>query len=228
MFVVIFEVLPAPGKKDVYLAIAGRLRPILESIDGFIDNERFASQQRVGWVLSLSTWRDEKSVVRWRTQGEHHAAQQRGRADVFADYHLRVGEVSADSAPPAGHAIDVQRLDATEIGMAKVCSLTEIVPADAAAKPIEPRDVAARLGLAPGADGLVDDEVYESITRPGKQVLRVAWRDATAANAWQPLAPEGVSLRHRQVRVIRDYGLRERREAPQFYPEPQPAPQACA
>jgi hypothetical protein len=27
------------------------------------------------------------------------------------------------------------------------------------------------------------------------------------------------SLRHRQVRVIRNYGMRDRREAPQYYPE---------
>jgi heme-degrading monooxygenase HmoA len=223
MFAVIFEVLPAPGKKDVYLAIAKRLKPVLESIEGFIDNERFASQQREGWVLSLSTWRDEKSVVRWRTQGEHHAAQQRGREDVFADYHLRVGEVSADSDPPVGHALDVQRLDATEVGTAKVCTLTELTPASDGATPIDAQALAAQLGLAPGADGLIDHEVYEGITRPGKQVLRVAWRDAAAANAWQPVAPQGVRLRHRQVRVIRDYGLRERREAPQFYPPPRPA-----
>jgi hypothetical protein len=26
-------------------------------------------------------------------------------------------------------------------------------------------------------------------------------------------------LRHRQVRVVRDYGMRDRREAPQYYPE---------
>ena len=72
MFTVVFEVHPAPGKKDQYLGLAKRLKPILESIDGFIDNERFESKRRVEWVLSLSTWRDEKAVVRWRSNGEHH------------------------------------------------------------------------------------------------------------------------------------------------------------
>src|ERR1700678_2303456 len=61
MFVVVFEVHPAPGKKDEYLGLAKHLRPILESIDGFIDNQRFESKRREGWVLSLSTWRDEKA-----------------------------------------------------------------------------------------------------------------------------------------------------------------------
>ena len=100
MFTVVFEVHPAPGKKDAYLGLAKRLRPILETIDGFVDNERFASKRREGWVLSLSTWRDEKSVVRWRSQGEHHNIQGQGRNGIFSDYHLRVCEVTADSRPP--------------------------------------------------------------------------------------------------------------------------------
>ena len=81
MFSVIFEVHPNEGKKDAYLDLAKHLKPILETIDGFVDNERFESQLRPGWVLSHSTWRDEKSVVRWRTEGEHHIVQGKGRFD---------------------------------------------------------------------------------------------------------------------------------------------------
>jgi heme-degrading monooxygenase HmoA len=91
MFSVIFEVHPTIEQFDLYLALAKDLRPILQSIDGFIDNERFESTRRPGWILSHSTWRDEKSVVRWRTVAKHHETQQRGRDDVFQDYHLRVG-----------------------------------------------------------------------------------------------------------------------------------------
>ena len=119
MFAVVFEVHPGPGKKNEYLGLAKHLKPILESIDGFIDNERFASKRREGWVLSLSTWRDEKSVVRWRAQGEHHRVQERGRFEVFSDYHLRVCEVTADSHPPEGLPVREQRFDKTETGEAK-------------------------------------------------------------------------------------------------------------
>src|SRR5215831_16813418 len=115
MFSVIFEVLPGDGKKDAYLDLAKHLKPIIEKIDGFIDNERFESRRRKAWVLSHSTWRDEKSVIRWRTEGEHHRVQERGRFDVFADYHLRVGEIVADSAPPKNAPVRVQRLAETEI-----------------------------------------------------------------------------------------------------------------
>ena len=57
MFAVVFEVHPTPGKKEEYLALAKHLKPTLESIEGFIDNERFESRHRDGWVLSLSTAR---------------------------------------------------------------------------------------------------------------------------------------------------------------------------
>jgi heme-degrading monooxygenase HmoA len=126
MFSVIFEVHPRREKFDLYLDLAKGLKPILEGIDGFIDNERFESSRRPGWILSHSTWRDEKSVVRWRTVGKHHDTQQRGRDEVFQDYHLRVGEIVADTAPSAGGAIVEQRLDETEIGRAKFVTLTEI------------------------------------------------------------------------------------------------------
>ena len=107
MFSVIFEVHPKQEKFDLYLDLAKGLKPILEEIDGFIDNERFESTRRRGWILSHSTWRDGKSVVRWRTVGKHHDTQQRGRDEVFQDYHLRVGESVRDTPPPAGAAIDL-------------------------------------------------------------------------------------------------------------------------
>ena len=94
MFAVIFEVQPKSDRWDDYLSLAKQLKPKLEAIDGFIDNDRFESQRTKGRVLSLSTWRDEKSVVRWRTHGEHYAVQEKGRFEVFEDYHLRVGEVT--------------------------------------------------------------------------------------------------------------------------------------
>src|SRR6202011_965900 len=91
MFAVIFEVNPRPEQWDTYLGYAKALRPELERIDGFLDNERFSSMRRPGWLLSLSTWRDEKAVIRWRIFARHHEIQERGRSEVFRGYHLRVG-----------------------------------------------------------------------------------------------------------------------------------------
>jgi hypothetical protein len=53
MFLAIFEVHPKAERFDDYLALARRLKPILEKVDGFVDNERFESKRRPGWILSL-------------------------------------------------------------------------------------------------------------------------------------------------------------------------------
>jgi heme-degrading monooxygenase HmoA len=96
MIAVIFEVWPAPGRKDDYLAIAASLRDELSAIDGFLSVERFQSLTDPDKLLSLSFWRDEEAVKQWRTQSHHRASQARGRAGIFADYRLRVASVLRD------------------------------------------------------------------------------------------------------------------------------------
>ena len=96
MIAVIFEVFPAPDRKQEYLEIASNLRPELENIDGFISIERFASLTNEGKLLSLSFWRDEEAVKQWRRFEGHRLAQSRGRNGVFADYRLRVAGVIRD------------------------------------------------------------------------------------------------------------------------------------
>ena len=98
MFAVIFEVEPKPGRTDDYLRLAASLKPEVEKIDGFIEIERFASRRREGRVLSLSIWRDEAAVGRWRAFDAHRAAQRQGRSDIFADYRIRVGEIAEAEA----------------------------------------------------------------------------------------------------------------------------------
>ena len=218
MFSVIFEVLPNEGKKDEYLGLAKHLKPILEKIDGFVDNERFESQLRPGWVLSHSTWRDEKSVVRWRTEGEHHATQSKGRFDIFKDYHLRVGDVTFDTDPPREAPIQERRFDETEVGNAKLVTFTEITPAKGAAFADQADLLPAHLGLDLKINAIAEHDVWASIYNPGKMALLVAWTDAKAGGLWMPKKIDGIEkLRHRRVRVVRDYGRFDRREAPQFY-----------
>ncbi|WER49371.1 antibiotic biosynthesis monooxygenase [Cupriavidus sp. WKF15] len=96
MIAVIFEVEPAPGRKDTYLELAAKLRPTLEAIDGFISVERFQSLTTPGKILSLSFFRDEAAVMAWRNTEEHRQAQAAGRGGVFADYRLRVAQVLRD------------------------------------------------------------------------------------------------------------------------------------
>ncbi len=226
MFAVIFEVTPKPERFNEYLAYAKQLKPELERIEGFIENNRFASKRRAGLLLSLSLWRDEKAVIRWRTAALHHKVQEKGRFEVFQDYHLRVGEIAADSALPTGQALAGQRFDETEAGTAKLIGIHDTdlpgLAPDAGAG-----DLAAAFGPPlERADGLVEWDVFENINQPGHALLLTSWRQATAADAWETAGQGGNGkARRRRVRVIRDYGLADRREAPQYYP-PVPRPLA--
>jgi heme-degrading monooxygenase HmoA len=96
MIAVIFEVWPASGRTDDYLALAAALRTDLEAMDGFVSVERFQSLSDPGKLLSLSIWRDEDAVKAWRNHQKHRQTQAKGRAGIFADYRLRVAEVIRD------------------------------------------------------------------------------------------------------------------------------------
>jgi heme-degrading monooxygenase HmoA len=194
MFAVIFEVNPRPEAWDDYLGHAAALRPELLAIEGFIANERYSSLGRRGWLVSLSIWRDEKALIRWRTHALHHDIQGKGRSSVFADYHLRVGEIVADTQSP--EPLPQQRFDTTEVGSAKVVTITEDV-----------LDTGA-------ASAMTEGDVFDSITRPGNGLYLRSWRDLAGAEA----GIAGIAGRHRVVRVIRDYGMFSRTEAPQYFP----------
>lgn len=219
MFSVIFEVHPKKESFDLYLSLAKDLRPILQDMDGFIDNERFQSVLRPGWILSHSTWRDEKSVVRWRTVAKHHETQQRGREEVFQDYHLRVGEIVVDSGLPAGMHIKEQRLDETEIGAAKFATLTEIQPLAWGETKLDADALIDRAFHDRKSEERMDHDVFSSIYNQGKLALLTSWHDRSSAEQFdqRPLSEMG-AVRHRIVRVVRDYGMFDRRESPQYYP----------
>jgi heme-degrading monooxygenase HmoA len=96
MIAVIFEVIPKPEHFQDYLDTAAALRPALEKMDGFISIERFESLVSKGKILSLSFWRDEEAVKRWRSHEEHRIAQAKGRSTYFQDYRLRIAHVVRD------------------------------------------------------------------------------------------------------------------------------------
>jgi heme-degrading monooxygenase HmoA len=215
MFAVMFEVNPKAEEWNIYLGYARSLRPELEQVDGFIDNKRFSSLRREGWVLSLSIWRDEEAVIRWRTAARHHEIQQKGRSEVFRNYRLRVGEIIADNQLPGGEQLREEQFDATRAA-AKLVELSEAAPADLPPQ-ADAATVAARLGAPDlaGQPGLLAWDAFASIYQPGKFILLTSWRDAAAAGSPRRSSDE---IRHRRVRVIRDYGMFDRAEAPQYFP----------
>lgn len=221
MFSVLFEVHPKSDQWDAYLDYARALRPELEQIDGFVDNIRYRSLTRDGWILSLSGWAGEKALVRWRTNAHHHHVQEMGRTRVMTDYHLRVGQVTRDSRLPPGQELIEQRLDETEVGEGTTVTLIDASQSPEWVAERSADDVGAWLGLNTDSPGLVSWDAFEAVLSPGDVILLMTWRDLLAADrfAASPIPP-GVRLR--QIRIVRDYGMFDRRESPQFYPEIRP------
>lgn len=221
MFSVIFEVQPRAEQWNAYLDKAKMLRPELEQIDGFVDNIRYRSLTREGLILSLSGWRDEKSLVRWRTKVRHHDAQAKGRSEILQNYHLRVGQVTKDNQLPPGHALCEQRLDETEVGEGTTITLINATRPKAWTETGNAADCAEFLGLNPDADGLVAWDVFDAVLTPGELILMIfvarqcrrrGVRQRIHRAGWVSGAPcpRGARLRH--VRPPRGAAILSRRQ----------------
>ena len=88
-------------------------------------------------------------------------------------------------------------------------------------------DIAAHLRpLLENIDGFVSIERFQSLTTPGKVLSLSFWRDEEAVRQWRNLAPHREAQRAgresifqdyrlRVAHVLRDYGMNERRQAPE-------------
>jgi heme-degrading monooxygenase HmoA len=96
MIAVIFEFTPGEDRFADYKQLAEGLSEEVRNFDGFISIERFESITSKGKFVSLSFWRDEESVRKWRNVQKHREAQKKGRAGVFKSYRLRIAQVIRD------------------------------------------------------------------------------------------------------------------------------------
>lgn len=192
---VIFEVEPDPQRIDDYLHTAAELRPHLMRIDGFVENERFRSTHDSGRLLSLSLWRDERALIRWREHAAHRVAQHAGRNGLLSGYRLRVGMIVP--APDS---------DARETP----------TPVDADLALLESFGASGTAAFEDAVHAAPNCEVFTHLRQPQR---RIALIDDALPRALQALA-EGTaaigreSMRLLLVRVLRDYGLTDRGEAP--------------
>jgi heme-degrading monooxygenase HmoA len=93
---VIFEFTAAEGRFPDYKALAEGLSDEVRKVDGFLSIERFQSISDPKRFVSLSFWRDEEAVRKWRNLQKHREAQAKGRGGIFSEYRLRVCTVLRD------------------------------------------------------------------------------------------------------------------------------------
>ena len=201
MLALFFEVRPREdGGWERYLAIAAGLRPMLAKHEGLLFINRYCSLIRAGTILSYSLWRDEAALAAWRAQGPHHAAQAKGRQEIFDDYRLRIAHVSHTAAPG--------ELDGPSLGRS-----TYRAPS---AQPARFVVVAQAHGdFAPG--DATPTDAFGSLNHEGERLrLFDATDEADASNLIDVLCAAGATAR--ACEVERDYGMFDRAEAPQYHP----------
>jgi heme-degrading monooxygenase HmoA len=105
-----------------------------------------------------------------------------------------------------------------------IAVIFELAPADGHRQ--EYLDIAAQLRpLLDGIDGFISIERFESLTAPGKILSLSFWRDEDAVAQWRNMEWHRIAqargratvfddYRLRVASVSRDYGMREREQAP--------------
>ena len=211
LFAVVFEVKLNAERADDYLHIAAGLRPELDTMPGFLENERFRSRSREGYLLSLSLWDSEKALVRWRTAKKHHEGQARGRTGVLDDYRIRVGEVTRVTGPYSERHVGWMRQDHTEASEA--AALTII---DGVLTPESTLWAFARTSL----DNALDGDSFDHLAIEHRTITLASWRTQDEADsiAERAIRHNDVNASIYAIRTVRSYGLQDRREAPQYYP----------
>lgn len=223
---VIFEVLPAADGREPYLAMAARLRPLMEASGGCLTLERFDCVSEPGWMLSMQRWADEASLERWRAQGDHCTAQRAGRDRLFDDYRLRVATrlghgatraVSAGPLPAADLDTALQRQAPRTVA---ILEWTASGDADGQRAAHADSDVAALLANPPAGS-----RRYRAILDPSRHALvtpnAVATDGAAVADQarWcravaRAAQAAGLDFVLSLAAVDRDYSRFERAEAP--------------
>ena len=192
MYALFFEVRPKPGHLPHYFAHVERLRPALARHAGLLFLDRYRSLSDDAVLLSHQHWRDEAAILAWRRDSLHLQSQQAGRYQHFADYRIRVASL--------------------------VCQWVNGQFSEAAQDPLEASDE-GRFVIAAyrqAADGQVPAHAgFESVNHQGQYISlqEVATRNLAQASVLSSSKLPGMQCA-RAFRVVRDYGMLEREEAP--------------
>ena len=96
MVIVVFQFSTKPNMSDEYFHEVELLKKELENEEGFISAERYKSTTDKNSYVSISTWKDKKSVERWHQNKKHQLSQNKGKEEIFKSFRIRVAEVFKD------------------------------------------------------------------------------------------------------------------------------------
>ncbi|MCW9044109.1 MAG: antibiotic biosynthesis monooxygenase [Pseudopelagicola sp.] len=83
-----------------YGMMADRMMALAETQPGYIGVE--STRDTDGFGITVSYWKDEASLLAWKAEAEHLAAQTLGKTRWYAHYSLRVAKVERAYDGPEG------------------------------------------------------------------------------------------------------------------------------
>lgn len=92
-YVVIFTSIRKEGDLG-YAHMAERLLGLAAEMSGFLGIE--SAREDIG--LTVSYWKDLKSIKNWKSNTEHQTAQQLGKEKWYSEYKVRIAKVESDYA----------------------------------------------------------------------------------------------------------------------------------
>ncbi len=198
-----FEVQTRPGHRDQYLDLAAALKPALEAGGGCLTIERFQSLSREDLLLSHQIWQDEGALTAWRVHGQHHKVQELGRERVFADYRIRIAQVIHEARPGQPVWRPERRTPYNDPARRQP---TYVLTAESKN---------ARLPVETEWRG----DAFASVYREGQFAHLIDLPDPESGIAFGTRLFADPTVEYVRVfEVMRDYGMYERAEAPQYYP----------
>ncbi|ATW49396.1 antibiotic biosynthesis monooxygenase family protein [Streptomyces xantholiticus] len=76
---------------DGYEETAARMPALVREVPGFLGYESARTPGGLG--ITVGYFRDEEAIAAWQRNGEHQAAQRRGRAEWYENYSVHVAKV---------------------------------------------------------------------------------------------------------------------------------------
>ena len=198
-----FEVETRVGHRDQYLDLAASLRPTLDTMGGCLFIDRFQSLSRDNLLLSYQIWQDEGAMTAWRVHARHHRIQEIGREEVFSDYRIRIAQVIHEARPNQPIWTPERRTPYNDPAR-RAPTYVLAVESKSAELPVKTE---------------WRRDAFASVYREGQFAHLIDVPDPQAGVAFgERLFADSTAEYVRIFEVMRDYGMYERAEAPQYYP----------
>jgi len=94
-YAVIFTTMRVNDPNDGYADMSKNMEKMVCNQPGYIGME--SVRESGGFGITVCYWIDEASITNWKNNLVHQDAQEKGRADWYKNYFLRIAKVERDN-----------------------------------------------------------------------------------------------------------------------------------